>query len=161
MLGAQLPLFQENPYGRRARAAPHTRCPRRFRSSGGTRRRGAPLLRPLARLTSFGGYVATPFSVERELDPPVAMAPSPSHRGKAPYGTRRRGAPLLRPLARLTSFGGYVATPFSVAQELDPPVAGRHGDKATNYHLLYTNYIPKRSPDRVNATIGRVNATSS
>ena len=40
----------------------------------------------------------------------VAMAPSPSHRGKAPYGTRRRGAPLLRPLARLTSFGGYVAT---------------------------------------------------
>ena len=33
-----------------------------------------------------------PFSVERELDLPVAMAPSPSYRGEAPYGTRRRGA---------------------------------------------------------------------
>ncbi|MDY5596970.1 MAG: hypothetical protein SPG40_05690, partial [Kiritimatiellia bacterium] len=79
-------------------------------------------MRPLARLTSFGGYVATPFPVERGLDPPVAMAPSPSYRGKAPYGTRRLGAPLWRPLARLTSFGGYGATPFSVERELDPPV---------------------------------------
>ena len=47
---------------------------------------GAPLLRPLARLTSFGGYVATggtrsrasvatmPFSVERELDPPASAS---------------------------------------------------------------------------------------
>ena len=46
---------------------------------------GAPLLRPLARLTSFGGYVATGV-------------------------VAGEGAPLLRPLARLTSFGGYVAT---------------------------------------------------
>ncbi|MDY5597514.1 MAG: hypothetical protein SPG40_08495, partial [Kiritimatiellia bacterium] len=27
-----------------------------------------------------------------------------------PRDVRRRGAPLLRPLARLTAFGGYVAT---------------------------------------------------
>ena len=38
----------------------------------------------------------------------VAMAPSPSY---LPASCRDgEGAPLLRPLARLTSFGGYVAT---------------------------------------------------
>ena len=31
-------------------------------------------------------------SVERELDPPVAMAPAQAYRGEATYGTRRRGA---------------------------------------------------------------------
>ena len=88
----------------------------------------------------------------------VAMAPSPSHRGKAPYGTRRRGAirhttagrrrhdsarrrgaPLLRPLARLTSFG-----------DMSP----RHqcpGTKlpTTNYHLPTINYQPNAIVNRI------------
>ena len=64
------------------------------------RRRGAPLLRPLARLTAFGGYVAT---VRKSAYSVATSAP-------LPCDARRRGAPLLRPLARLTAFGGYVAT---------------------------------------------------
>ena len=82
---------------------------------------GGALLRALARLTSFGGYVATGVVAGEAATLPrhVAMAPSPSHlpaishdgEGAVATGVvAGEGAPLLRPLARLTSFGGYVAT---------------------------------------------------
>ena len=51
------------------------------------RRRGAPLLRPLARLTAFGGYVATGATL-------VAMAPSPSRMARV------EGSNSLRPRFR-------------------------------------------------------------
>ena len=54
------------------------------------------------------------------------MAPSPSY---LPASCRDgEGAPLLRPLARLTSFGGYVAT-------------AHYQLPTTNYQLFSINYI--------------------
>ena len=40
------------------------------------------------------------------------------------------------------SRASVASMPFSVERELDPPVAGRHGDKATNYQLPTTTYQP-------------------
>ena len=68
---------------------------------------GAPLLRPLARLTSFGGYVATTNCQLPTIN--YSLSTTFLHFYTA-ISTARAPSPLLRPLARLTSFGGYVAT---------------------------------------------------
>ena len=62
------------------------------------------------RVALVATVAVTPFSVERELDPPATRGDGALAIVSACQLPRRRGAPLLRPLARLTSFGGYVAT---------------------------------------------------
>ena len=49
-------------------------------------------------------------AVAEDCDPPATRGDGALAIVSACQLPRRRGAPLLRPLARLTSFGGYVAT---------------------------------------------------
>ena len=89
----------------------------------------------------------------RICQPPSRNQPIPAQRTTT--GVR----PLLRPLARLTSFGGYVATggtrsrasvatmPFSVERELDPPATRGDGALA----IVSANRLPGISPFPRNA----------
>ena len=67
-------------------------------------------------------------TVAEDCDPPTTRGDGALAIVSACQLPRRRGAPLLRPLARLTSFGGYVATI-------------RYQLPTTNYQLFSINYI--------------------
>ena len=110
-------------------------------------------------LRALGGQVAAiPYTWRWR--PGHRICQPPSRNQSIPAQRTTTGVrPLLRPLARLTSFGGYVATggtrsrasvatmPFSVERELDPPATRGDGALA----IVSANRLPAISPFPRNA----------
>ena len=148
------------------------------------------------RVALVATVAVTPFSVERECDPPASasgrrgLRPSrdtwrwrPRHRICLPaaatscVGNWQRsrqarpsramhdgeGAPLLRPHARLTSFGGYVATGGTrfIASAPVPPLGRNKCDPpAAHYHLPTTIYHLPTTLYQLRAQMGGCQFTS-